>query len=188
MRRVVETWSDAGFVVRLLVLSVTGLAWAIRSLQEIAFHPDYWNPVTAADHFAVYAYSAAWLLTATSIVILREVAQPSAKISNVFLIVAGACAVTGVANGVEDGLGLRGFGMVYAIGVLTAVFGTLGLAAALLASRARRLAFVPAVGGVAMATMVIGGGVLGVMAWIGFGVIVARERQQARASSGLLQT
>jgi len=37
--------------VRLAITVVTGLTWAVRSMQAILFDPDYWNPLTAADFF-----------------------------------------------------------------------------------------------------------------------------------------
>ena len=181
MRTVIQGWSGPGFVVRLGITSLTGVTWAVFSLQAILVHPDYWDPVTAADFFAVYAYSAAWLLTAASLPTLREVARPAlASSSAAILAVAAACAVAGVANGVEDGLGLKGFGPLYVIGVLVSGFGMFVIAAMLWPSPVRRLTFVPAVGGIAMAGAVIGGGVLGLVAWLGFGVILIRERSSPR--------
>ena len=43
-------------------------------------------------------------------------------------------------------------------------------------SPVRRLTFVPATGGLAMMAVNVGGGVLGLVAWIGFGLILLRER------------
>ena len=73
--------------------------------------------------------------------------------------VAAACVVTGVANGVEDALGFSGFGPLYVIGDLVSGLGTFAIAAMFWASPARRLTFVPAIGSVAMVTVVIDGGV-----------------------------
>jgi hypothetical protein len=183
MRTVIQGWSGLGFVVRLAITVLTGVTWAVYSLQAILVHPDYWDPVTAADFFAVYVYSAAWLLTAASLLTLREVARPAlARSSSAILVVAAACAVAGVANGVEDGLGLTGFGPLYVIGALVSGFGMFVIAAMFWPSPGRRLTFVPAVGGVAMVTVVIGGGVLGLVAWLGFGVILIRERSSPRVS------
>ena len=186
MSTVVGGWTERGFVARISITILTGLAWAVRSVQEVVVHPDYMHPVTAADHVSVYAYSAAWLLTAASLLILREVARPSAALSYGFLVVAGACVVTGIANGAEDGLGLKEFGIVYVIGVLIALFGMFGIAIGLGIAPARRLAFVPAIGAVAMATMVIGGGVLGLVAWIGLAAILVRERRKTRTGAAPL--
>jgi hypothetical protein len=124
------------------------------------------------------------LLTAASLLPLREVARPAvARSSSAILAVAAACAVAGVANGVEDGLGLRGFGLLYVIGVLVAVLGMLVITSMFWASPARRLAFVPGLGAIGMMAVNIGGGVLGLVAWLGFGVILTRERLSPRAAS-----
>lgn len=136
--------------------------------------------MTAADFFSVYAYSAAWLLSAASLLTLREVAHPAPPLSKVILVVAVACAVTGVANGVEDALGLRGFGPLYVIAFLVSGLGMFAIAVMFRASPARRLMFVPAVGGLAMVLITLGGGVLGLVAWLGFGVILIRERLNPR--------
>ncbi len=183
MQTIIQGWSGAGFLVRLGIVVMTGVTWAVYSLQTILVHPDYWDPVTTADFFAVYAYSAAWLLTAASLLTLRDVARPAlASSSSAILIVAAACAVAGVANGVEDGLGLKGFGLLYVIGVLVGGFGMFVIAAMFWPSPARRLTFVPAVGGIAMAAAVIGGGVLGLVAWLGFGAFLTRVRLSPRAA------
>jgi hypothetical protein len=97
--------------------------------------------------------------------------------------VAAACALTGVANGVEDGLGLRALGLGYVIGVVVGAGGMIVIAVKFWASPAWRLTFVPAVGGLAMMTVNLGGGVLGLVAWLGFGVFLTRERLSPRAAS-----
>jgi hypothetical protein len=176
MRTVVQGWSSSGFLARVAILALTGASWAARSLQGMLFDPDYWDPVTANDFVSIYLYSIAWLLTAGSLLILREVARPARDLSTAILVVAGACLMTGVANGIEDAIGVSGFGTLYVIGILTSVLGMVAIAAMLRGTPAGRLAFVPAVGGLAMFLMVLGGGVLGLVAWGGFAVILVRER------------
>lgn len=181
MSAVIQRWSTIGFLVRLGIVVMTGMLWAVSSLHAILVHPDYWNPVTAADFFAVYAYSAAWLLTTAALLTLREVVRPLLPSSSAtILVVATACAVAGVANGVEDGLGLSGFGLLYVIGVLVGGLGMFVIAAMFWRSPARPLTFVPAIGAIAMVTTVLGGGVLGLLAWLGFGVLLTRARLRPR--------
>ena len=55
-RTIVAGWSGWGLLVRLTILVVTGLTWSVRSAQEVLLHPDYWNPSTHAEYFAVYAF------------------------------------------------------------------------------------------------------------------------------------
>lgn len=176
MRTVIQGWSSFGFLSRVAILALTGVAWAARSLQAILFDPDYWDPVTANDYVSIYLYSAAWLLTAASVLILREVAHPERGLSAVILVVAVACTVTGVANGIEDALGVSGFGLLYVVGIVSSVIGMVAIAVMLRGTPASPLSFVPAVGGLAMFLMVLGGGVLGLVAWGGFAAVVVRER------------
>jgi hypothetical protein len=182
MRSVVQGWSSPGFLARMAILVLTGLAWAARSLQAILLDPDYWEPVTANDYVSIYLYSLAWLLTAASLLILREVARPARDLSLAIVAVAVACLATGVANGIEDALGVSGFGMLYVIGILTSVIGMIAIAAMLRGTPAGRLAFVPAIGALTMFLMVLGGGVLGLAAWGGFAAVVARERSRPGVS------
>jgi len=56
------------------------------------------------------------------------------------------------------------------------------IAAVFRADPARRLTFVPAVGGLAMVLVTLGGGVLGLVAWLGLGVILIGERLSSRDS------
>ena len=184
MQTVIQGWSRQGFLLRLGITVLTGVTWAVRSVQAVLVDPDYVIPVTAADFFAVYSYSAAWLLTAASLVTLHEVARPAlGRSSAAILVVAAACAVAGLANAVEDGLQLKALGLVYVIGALVGGFGMFGLAALLWQGSARRLALVPAIGGIAMVTITIGGGVLGLVAWPGFAAFLARERSSPRVAA-----
>lgn len=56
------------------------------------------------------------------------------------------------------------------------------IAAMFWASPAHWLTFVPAVGSLAMVLVTLGGGVLGLLAWLGLGVILIRERQGSRVA------
>ena len=181
MRTVIQQWSGLGFVGRVAIIVLTGVTWAVRSLQAVLFDPDYWDPASPADFFAVYSFSAALLLTAGSLLILREVVRPAPQPSAAILVVAGACAVTGIANGVEDGLGLKVFGSLYVVGILISVPGMFVIAAMLRTAPGRGLTFVPALGGVAMVLMTIGGGVLGLPAWLR---VPGDRRSRALESAG----
>jgi hypothetical protein len=176
MRTVIQGWTGPGFLVRLGLVLMTGVTWAAHAVQKILVQPEYINPATTADFFTVYAYSASLLLTAASLLTLRDLARPLLADSSAILVVAAACAVAGVANGLEDGLGFRAFGLPYVIGVMVGALGMIVIAVRFWTSPARRLTFVPALAGLAMMTVNIGGGALGLMAWLGFGVILIRER------------
>ena len=101
--------------------------------------------------------------------------------SSTILVVAAGCATTGIANGAEDGLGLRALGLLCCvIGVVVGAGGMNVMAGKFWASPGRRLTFVPAVGGFAMMTVNLGGEVLGLVAWLGFGAFLTRERVRPR--------
>jgi len=182
MRTVIQRWSGAGFLGRLGIVLLTGVTWAAHGVQKVLVQPDYMDPATVADYFTVYAYSAALLLTAASLLTLRDVARPLRPQASNILVVAVACAVAGVANGLEDGLGVRVFGLAYVIGVVVGAGGMIVIAFQFWASPARRLTFVPAVGGLAFMAVNVGGGVLGLVAWLGFGMILVRERLRPQVS------
>jgi hypothetical protein len=111
-----------------------------------------------------------------SLLILREVAPPDRLLSRSILLVAAGCALAGIANALEDGLGMRVLGTLYVLGAVVGGFGLLFVAAMLWPSPARNLTFVPAVGALAMFLVTTGGGVLAVIAWGGFAVLLLRER------------
>lgn len=105
---------------------VTGCVWAARSLLEFA-NPDYWDPVTALDWSAVWTYSAALILLAASALLLGRLA-PTSKVMIAATVVATGALVAGLANGIEDGLGVKGLGVVYVIGFVVAWLGLAALA------------------------------------------------------------
>ena len=182
MQTVIQGWSGAGFLVRLGIVLMTGVTWAAYAVQKILVQPDYMDPATLGDFFTVYAYSASLLLSAASLLTLRDVARPLLPQASNILVVAVACAVAGVANGLEDGLGFSAFGPLYVIGVMVGAGGMIVIAVRFWASPARRLTFVPAFAGLAMMAVNTGGGVLGFVAWLGFGVILIRERSRPEVS------
>lgn len=136
----------------------TGLAWAGRSLLEFA-HPEYWNPVTTLDWLAVWSFSACLLLLAPSLVWLGAVTE-SRPVITVAVVVAIAAVAAGVANAVEDGLGIKALGTVYVLGAMTVAFGLLALAAVVYRAGYRRLAGVVVVLFVGGVAFVAGGGLL----------------------------
>ncbi len=107
---------------------LTGVAWGSRALIGLA-QPQYTDPVALLDWAAVWSYSLAWLLLAPSVLLLAQLTSARSAIV-ISLVCAGAAVVAGIANGLEDGLGFRQFGIPYVAGVLVAGFGLLALAAA----------------------------------------------------------
>lgn len=180
-RSVVRGWSVPGYLIRVTVLVLTGLTWSARAAQEVLFHPDYLNPRTTADFFAVYSFSAAWLLTAASLLVLRELAPPVPRLSAAIFVVASACALAGVANGFEDGLGAKWLGFAYVIGALVGALGMFGIVALLRTSPSPRLLVVPLAACVTMLMLTTVVGMLGAVPWLGLTIFTIHAR------SGLLE-
>lgn len=118
-----------------------GVAWAIRSaigLQD----PDYWNPVTDLDFAAVWWYSAALALGAGVIWLTGWLARSSRRSAVWAFVVGAGLLVAAVANGFEDGLGMRWVGTVYVVGAVVGGYGLIGLGILYAMAGARALAVV----------------------------------------------
>lgn len=120
-----------------IVWLATGLVLAACSLIRLG-HPDYWDPVTSFDYLAVWSWSLAWILLGLAVAFVGRIA-PAGTVRRISTVVAVASIATGIANGIEDGLGQRAWGTVYVVGSLTAWFGLLVLGAALFGEGLRRL-------------------------------------------------
>jgi hypothetical protein len=98
-----------------------GATWAAR-VWIVTLDPIYWAPSSTLDYAAVALYSAGLITLALCIWRLRVVHTPA--VSRGGAAAALGLGTAGIANLVEDGLGLKPFGVVYAAGVL---IGTLAL-------------------------------------------------------------
>lgn len=141
-----------------VVWLLTGWLWATRSLLEFA-DPDYWNAVTALDFAAVWLSSACWLAFAPTLILLgRIVPTRPARVASVVL--ASAALLAGVANGIEDGLGVKSWGALYVLGSMTVWLGLLALAVTFARAGRSRLGWV--LGGLFVGFLLfnVGGGLL----------------------------
>ena len=126
---------QAGFVL------IAGGAVAVRSaigLQD----PGYWNPVTPLDYAAVWWHSAALLGSAGVAWLVAWLARPDRRSAVAAALGGASLVVAAVANGFEDGLGLKVLGSVYVLGNIVGGFAMIGLVATLAALGARPLALV----------------------------------------------
>jgi hypothetical protein len=137
---------------------VTGVVWAVRSILELA-HPDYWNPVTTLDWLAVWLFSLCWLHLAPAAVLLGR-ASGARSATTVAAVIATGALAAGLANAIEDGMGIAAGGSVYVVGSLTAWFGLLALVLALGTAGRRRLAWVAGVIFVGFPFFNVGGGLV----------------------------
>ena len=141
-----------------LIWLLTGIAWASRS--AIAFTPtNYQDPGTILDWAAVWTYTAALILLAPSVLLLGRLAG-SRSVDAVATVTAIAAIVAGVANLLEDGLGMTHLGVFYVAGFLTALLSLLPLAFTLWRARAPRLALLTLVLFLGIATFTLGGGMI----------------------------
>jgi hypothetical protein len=170
-------------VVQGLYLIVVGIAFGVQGVIMLQ-DPDYWEPVTDLDHAAIWAYSLALLLAGPAFVILVRQARASRAAFNLAWILAGAAALTAVANAVEDGFDVQGFGVLYIVGALPFFFGQAVLAVVLSAGDRKAFAVVPALtflGGLAINK---GGGILIGATWAVFGIVVLVGRTAPGSMAG----
>jgi hypothetical protein len=155
-------------VIARLVWLATGLLWAARSLVGFA-NPDYWDPVTALDWIAIWLYSAAWLMLAASVLLLGRLVG-SREVTVATTIVAAGAIAAGVANGIEDGIGVSWFGTLYVVGFMVGWLGLLGLAATYQRARRTRLAGLAATTFLGILMFNVGGGFIILLALGGLAV------------------
>jgi hypothetical protein len=78
-------------------------------------HPAYWAPVTTGDWIAVSSFSAFLLSLAAAFVLLARTQRRPGRW--VFGCAASGAAIAGIANALEDGIGVRALGYPFAAGV-----------------------------------------------------------------------
>lgn len=161
-----------------IVWLLTGVVWAAHSLIGFA-DPNYWDPVTALDWSAVWVFSAALLLLAPSVLLLGRLASSRESMIAATVVASGAV-VAGVANAVEDGLGVEAVGVLYVIGILTAGFALLWpLAVTLGKAGSSRLAMLSVALFVGVVLATLGGGVV-VLCGLGAAAVAPRWFEQSR--------
>lgn len=159
------------------LFAFVGVAWCVRSLQSFA-DPQYTDPETASDWFAVISYSVALFAVAFALPLLARHTGGGPTVVRVALIPAVGAALAGLANLLEDALQLRFAGWFYgAGGALTA----LGLIAFTLAialagrGRGRLLAVIPLMTLIGWFLFESGGGVLVLVTWLAAAAIAAQQ-------------
>jgi drug/metabolite transporter (DMT)-like permease len=117
---------ESGLVRGLAALLVAGaFSLGVVALEAVAESSD--DPQSVADYAAVLAVSAALLGAATALAFLRRFgARRSRRAGNLALAVAGVgAALAGVGNGVELGLGVSAFELLFALGAVALLLGLL---------------------------------------------------------------
>jgi hypothetical protein len=163
--------SPVGRVVQGLYLIVVGIAFSVRgaiALQD----PDFWEPVTDLDYAAVWTHSLALMLVAPALVILVRRSRAGSAATIVALVSAGAAVVTAVANAIEDGFDLEGFGTLYVLAILPFLFGLIVLAILLFRGDHAAFGFVPLLTILGLFAYDAGGGIVIGATWVVFGILV----------------
>jgi hypothetical protein len=152
---------------RAALFTFVGVAWCVRSLQSFT-DPQYTDPVTASDWFAVFSYSAALFATALALPLFAQLIGGRA-VFRVSLVPAVAATLTGLCNLLEDGLQIGAVGLFYGVGAGLTWVGLIALTVAIAVSgrgRRRLLAAVPAATVIGWSLFESGGGVLVLAAWL----------------------
>lgn len=145
-----------------LIWILTGIAWAGSTVLQLG-PARYWDPGSVLDYTAVFTYTAAWCLLGPSVILLtRDTTKAARRIS---MVAAAGAILTGVANGVEDGLGVPSAGAFYVIGFFVGWLALLPLALAIGRAKLSRLALVPLLlfSGIILLTSVGGFLILGLL-------------------------
>jgi len=133
-------------MLRAALFVFVGVVWSVRSLQSFA-DPEYQDPVSGSDWFAVVSFSAAFFALALALPLFAQLAGGGRVVSRVSLVAATGAAVAGVGNLLEDALQMGFAFWLFIIGSLLASLGLIGLALVIAISgrgRHRLFAAVPA--------------------------------------------
>jgi hypothetical protein len=154
---------------------LVGVLWAVRSLQSFT-EPNFTDPESASDWWAVVSVSLALALLPAGMVLLVGLSQPVNRTLGVLLVLAAlGSATAAIANVVEGGLGVDAVGNVYYGSILLLLLTMLALAGVLVAGSPRWP------GAAVLATLIglilleSGGGVLILLVW-GAAAIAVRPR------------
>jgi hypothetical protein len=170
---------------RAALFTFVGVAWCVRSLQSFT-DPEFMDPESASDWFAVLSFSVALIALAFALPMLASYTGGGPAVFRVSLIPAAGAAVAGLGNVLEDGLQLGLAFWLFVIGTAIIAPGliafSLSIAVAGRDSR-RLLAAVPLTTVIGLLLFESGGGVLVLAAWLVAGAIAAQATQQAKAQA-----
>ncbi|MEO8461772.1 MAG: hypothetical protein ABI555_01050 [Chloroflexota bacterium] len=137
--------------------ALAGIAWAVSGLLFFS-DADIWDPTRLVDFAAIWAYSVAWVLLAPAVILLARIGTSRARA--VAAVCATGCLATGIANGVEDGLGVAWAGTIYVVGFFVGMLALLRLATTLWQTGFRRLAAIVVALFLGIFSLKFGGGFL----------------------------
>ena len=155
--------------------ALVGVLWVVRSLQSFT-EPNFTDPESASDWFAVVTFSLALAVLPASMALLVALSQRGNRTSRVLLVIAALGAVTAaIANVIEDGLGVDEAGSVYYVSIVLMMLTMLALAGVLVATSPRWPGVVVLATVIGLVLLESGGGVLILLVW-GAAAIAVRPR------------
>ncbi|MEX0749742.1 MAG: hypothetical protein WD359_02955, partial [Dehalococcoidia bacterium] len=119
------------------------------------------NPLRdgALDWSAVFGYSAAWILTAPSVLAIGRIAG-GRTVMIVAWVAAAAAVVVGLVNAIADGLGMDALGTIYVVSFLLALMALIPLAATVFRAKLKRVAGLCVALIIGIGLFPVGGGVI----------------------------
>ena len=178
-------------MLRAALFTFVGVVWCARSLQSFT-DPEYMDPATASDWFAVLSFSAALFALAFALPMFAQLTG-GRVVFRVSLIPAVGAALAGLSNLVEDALHwASGWAFwLFGAGMATTAVGLIAFTLVVaVAGRGRRrlLAAVPAGTLIGLFLFESGGGVLTLAAWLVAAAIAVQVAPRAAAQVAATST
>jgi hypothetical protein len=144
---------------------VIGLTWAVHSAVGFT-DPNYGDPATLLDWLSVLSFSAGLAALAPGGWLITELSGGARSVGTAATVLAIGGVVAAIGNFVEDGLGIKAWGDVFASGLAGALVALLAMVVILALSRRLSLAVVAAAtfGGLMLSAGA--GGFLVLAAWL----------------------
>jgi len=169
---------------RAAIFAIAGLLLCVRSLQTFT-DPEFTDPVSISDWFAVLSFSAALLVLALALPMFAQLVGGPA-VFRVALVPAVGAALAGLGNLLEDALQLGFAFWLFIVGTTITLIGLVSLSIAVAVvgrGRRRLLAAVPAATLIGMLLFESGGGVLILAAWLAAAAVALGGRVHAAAQT-----
>jgi len=154
-------------MLRAALFTFVGVVWCARSLQSFA-DPEFQDPVSASDWFAVFSFSAALFALAFALPMLAQLVG-GRVVFLVSLVPAAGAALAGLSNLLEDALQMGFAFWLFVVGAALAQVGLIAftvVVAVIGRGRLRLLATVPLATLIGFFLFESGGGVLILVAWL----------------------
>ena len=152
-------------------MATTGALWIAVAAANLT-QPQHWVPVAALDYAAMALFSAGMIGLSLSVALLPTsgAARTAARI------VSGAAATNGIANLLEDGVGLKEFGGLWVASILVLYLALIAFAVLSFRGAMRTIATVAAFSLIGLMLITYGGAALTGATWIVFALAPLARR------------